>query len=481
MIPVLYNSAGFEDNDEFVTLGKGKLVDVISCKVEEEINGDFSLTMEYPLTGALFEDLKQGGIIGAACPIYANQYVIGTRLYKGLEFFDIYSYDLPIDGVVTFRARHISRRIAESVKCATSFTPTTLFTASDFYPNSGAGTGLNTKFWGVYRVNYPTIPGTPTIQLSAPKSLLTCIYGAEESISALGYEIRAYTSQITVSGNKRLALNFVRQTAIDRGAWIRFGGNMLDLQYTSNSAQAYNALVPYWTDGSGVHHYTTNYVVQPTTPPSGDVVALPYDCTSDFSTQPTSAQMVTLAKEILDSAKPWLPQASLEVDFINNARIEKGSESFYLGDTVSVLWGDAAIEDKRRVVKTDFNVLTETYNSITLGDKEAEFVAVTGDVGSGGETVAQTVNFTTDTKTSAKQTLNSGAATTVTLSIAKTGYTPLALTGFRALNGSDGTYSTLIYFSQARISGATFYATIRNGGSSQAITYIEATVLYKQT
>ena len=43
---------------EFETLGLGVLRDAISVSVTEELNGLFELTIEYPIDGYLFNELK---------------------------------------------------------------------------------------------------------------------------------------------------------------------------------------------------------------------------------------------------------------------------------------------------------------------------------------------------------------------------------------------------------------------------------------
>lgn len=61
MKPRLYpeNETNFESN------GLGPLSDALACTVEENRNGAFELSMEYPVTGVLFDELKHGSIIFA--------------------------------------------------------------------------------------------------------------------------------------------------------------------------------------------------------------------------------------------------------------------------------------------------------------------------------------------------------------------------------------------------------------------------------
>ena len=47
----------------FNTLGLGSMSDVIKCTVVEEINGQFELSMDYPITGRHYKDIQLRRII----------------------------------------------------------------------------------------------------------------------------------------------------------------------------------------------------------------------------------------------------------------------------------------------------------------------------------------------------------------------------------------------------------------------------------
>ena len=51
----------------------------------------------------------------------------------------------------------------------------------------------------------------------------------------------------------------------------------------------------------------------------------------------------------------------------------KDLETVALGDTVHVVYEDLGVNEVKKVVKTDYNVLTETYDSIEIGDKGTGF------------------------------------------------------------------------------------------------------------
>ena len=60
----------------------------------------------------------------------------------------------------------------------------------------------------------------------------------------------------------------------------------------------------------------------------------------------------------------------------------KELETVVLGDTVHVIYEELGVNEQKKVIKTEYNVLTETYDSIEIGDKGKQFVdkaVVSGD------------------------------------------------------------------------------------------------------
>ena len=96
MIPILYPSTetAYENN------GLGRLADAISCTVEEERNGIYELTMEYPVGGRHFGQLLLSNII----------YCRASQDTK-MQAFRIYDVSDAIDGITTIKAQHISYQL----------------------------------------------------------------------------------------------------------------------------------------------------------------------------------------------------------------------------------------------------------------------------------------------------------------------------------------------------------------------------------
>lgn len=458
MIPTLFRS----QNIQFRFLGKGKLAETISCIIHEELNGEYEMTLRYPLTGKRYSDLVAGGTIGAIAPVYTDEYSYYSREE---EFFDIDRIAKPIDGIVEFKANHISRRLAKTV-----FRDSTLpldqmqLVLTHSVPTTIDGLEC-----------YMSGDATGTLTVPIPKSSLSVLIGSENSVVAdFGGDFVFESDKGISTGQNylKLTVHYMEHRGEDRGASIRFGVNMLNVDAEKDTTGAYNAVVPFWDDGNGNITYVSGYIVQPTTPIS-PIIAVPLDLSNDFETQPTNAQMVTLARQHLDTKTPWTGSETIKVDFINGAEIDPHAPDIQLGDTVHVYWGDADIATDLRVVAYDYDVLAERYISLELGTPQKQYVAVTGESyagasggGSGGrEPVVQRF-------TSPSQTLAANAEGHFSIDVSKDGYTPVGIVAIQG-RGNSGLYVTDFYIDG--VNATLWYINPRT--ASRTFTYT-ITVLY---
>ena len=82
MIPILFPV----EIGDCRRLGKGKLTAATRCVIHEELNGDFYLEIDYPVTGEHYQDMIAGGVIGANCPAPMRGQ---TSVGYVLDMFDI--------------------------------------------------------------------------------------------------------------------------------------------------------------------------------------------------------------------------------------------------------------------------------------------------------------------------------------------------------------------------------------------------------
>ena len=442
MIPVLYDGGAIDPR----RLGKGKLSDVISCVVHEELNGDFSMTLQYPITGVHYEEMTIGSSIVVVMPCFnKTDYhpsipVSSERgTIRDIQVFDIYKKSTPLDGVVTFYCQSIAWRLKDIVYYKSTW-KSSLY--NDWLKDSvpvtldGGGIALNNV---QFVVDPPYGSGSSvTYTNSAPKSTLSLFLGDSESVvSSMGWDI-AYTCLVASYATYPLQVRIhplLYGRGRDYGVIIRHGYRLTSVEYTDDSTDTFNAVVPYWDDGNGTKTYVTGYVVQPTTPIT-PIKAVPMDCTQAFQTQPTGAQLAQYAQDWLDANTPWVNVKNITLDFINGSEISGVNATINLGDTVRIYWPAADINIKLRAIAYDYDILAERYNNIELGKQQENFVSVTGIDGGRGASGGSGASLT--------PTLFSDDSTTSSNSLVSTTYT-VAGDGFVIATASvwtDGTSDT---------------------------------------
>lgn len=369
MIPILYN----KDETNFTSNGIGRLRDCISCVVTEERNGIYECDFEYPITGANFDKIQIGNIIGV------------THDDSGdVQPFDIVSYSRPIDGVVTFHAVHISYR--QSYITMTGGTINDLATALAFCKH---GTNLgNDGNPFTYWTDKDSTGYCSAIGI-IPRSVRSVLGGVEGSIlDAYGgeYEWDKWTVRLY---NARGQF---------RDFSIRYGVNMLDYEEDVDTQGTFSKCIPYWTDG-------TNTVVAGVITSNGTTVTnrdecVPLDLSERYETAPTQAQLESAALSYMDTNNTFIPQQSIQVEFVRLQ--DMGEFADYqnllecnLCDTINVIFPDYNASGRFKIVKTVWDVLMDRYDSMELGSLSttlAEALGVTSD--SSSDVVDRYVNKT---------------------------------------------------------------------------------------
>lgn len=371
MIPILYEST----ETEFYSNGIGRLIDCVSCIVTEERNGIYECEFQYPVTGRHFSDIKEGRIIA----------VIHDDL-KDIQPFDIYKHSAPIDGIVTFNAHHISYRLGNVI--IRPFTAASCAGAIGAIPANTVNENPFT-FWTDKAV-------IGDFALTQPKPCREILGGTEGSILDI-YGKGEYKFDKWMV---RLYLN----RGDDNGVEIRYRKNMSDITHEVDTTETYNAVVPFWTNGEETV-WLPEYVVLPSTLPAtlvnlttdegyiidtedGEPIEVPYakvmpsmmDLTDEYEEAPTEEQMRARAQAALD-AEPWVPDESIDVDFIALWQTEEYQnvaplQRVGLCDTVTVIFDEIGVNAKMKVISVEYDVLLERFASMKLGSAKSSFAEV---------------------------------------------------------------------------------------------------------
>lgn len=370
MIPILYEPS----EKQFLTNGIGRLADAVSCVVTEERNGKYELEMEYPVTGRHYSEIKEGTIISAV-----------PSDGKDRQPFVVYEISKPLNGVVTVYAEHISYLLTKSV--AMPFKATT---AADAMAGMkvNAVTQIPFEFWTDSTANGDFENTEPT----SVRSLLGGMAGSVLDVYGGEYEWDKYTVKLH---NHR---------GQDNGVTIRYGKNLTDLKSTTSNAKAFTGIAPF-------ARYTTELGEERVVTLTEKVLwgehrdEFPYDMAvpMDFSDRfesdtPTEEALRKIATEYLSRSQEWEIDTSLKVSFVALWQTDEYKniaplQRVRLCDTVTVVHPELGVDAKLKVVKTEYDVLQERYDSIELGTPQVNFASK---VASGIDDLRAEVNVKTN-------------------------------------------------------------------------------------
>ena len=344
MIPILYGCT----ETQFVSNGIGRLTDCISCIVTEERNGIYEVDFEYPVSGALFDEILPGRII--ACK-HDN---LGD-----VQPFDIVSYSKPINGVVSFHGVHISYRqtsivaVGENINSARS----AFYALEDGIPANPFTYSADNPFAEGYVASFDGVPRSVRQILGGIEGSILDTFGGE-------YKFDKFSVQLMSSRGKY------------RDLVIRYGVNMVEYNEDLDFSDSYSACVPYWT---GTDEYNNPLVI------SGDMVSLdssvmynertqcvPLDMTDRFESKPTKAQLESAARTYLTGNQTYLPSRSIRVDFVKLQDTSEYAEyssimECNLCDYIQVVFPQYDMSGTFKIVKVEYDVLLERYNTVELG------------------------------------------------------------------------------------------------------------------
>ena len=341
MIPIIYE--GNEQN--FTSNGLGRLADAVSCKVIEERNATYELEMTYPVSGIHFDDIQEGRII------------LAQPFDGGLtQPFTIYQISKPLNKLVTIKAQHISYMLSGIV-------------VMPFEANSCVEAIAGVKIYSstTNPFNFSTDKTvTGSYKLEAPRNARNVLGGSQGSI-------------LDVFGKgdfefNRFDVNLKVNRGSDNGVTLRYGKNITNLKNIIDITNVYTGIVPYWADGNG------NILTLPEKVVLSDHVSdYPYkiikevDFSSRWENEPTVEQLRTAAQNYVTNNEGWELRNNLTVSFVALWNTEEYKniaplERVKMCDIVHVGVPKLGVNFTTKVIKTDYDVLQERYNSITLGE-----------------------------------------------------------------------------------------------------------------
>ncbi len=354
----------FESTDiDFSTNGLGSLPDAESCVVVEEINGEYELEMDYPITGRNYDLIEFRRLIFTE-----------PNPYSRPQPFRIYAISKPINGIVTINAEHISYDM--------SGYPVSPFSASNVVT---ALNSLKTHTTVKCPFNFWTDKATEAnMSLTKPYSMRSILGGIEGSILDTyrgEYEFDCFT------------VKFRTNRGTNRDVSIRYGKNLTDLRQEENCNNVYTAIYPYWySDQDGLIELDEKLV---TVEGSYNYVrALTVDFSSIFDYPPTQEELRSAAQIYISTHDIGVPKVSLTVSFVQLSESEEYREyslleRVELGDIVNVEFPKLKVSATAECISTKYDSLSKRYISIELGHAKSDLSTTISEQGKAIEDTAE--------------------------------------------------------------------------------------------
>ena len=361
MIPKLYESTEMDFNSN----GLGSLPDAISCKVTEERNGCYELEMEYPVGGLHYDLIENNRII------YAK-----PNETSDPQPFDIKEITPSMDKMTaTIYAQHVRYRM--------NGIPVSPFSAQGIN-DALAGLKQNSLIKHPFTFYTDIVNGSSKFNVGLPETLGSLLGGKKGSILD------------TFSGSAGCEYEFDRfnvklhaHRGTDSGVSIRYAKNLTGCKMESSIESVYTGVLAYWQkkgeDKEELLSSDIQYITNHTSYPREYIYML--DCSSDFEDTPTVEQLNAKALNYAVNNRIGEPSVNVDVSFIPLWGTEEYKaiaplERVCLCDTVTVRFDLLGVNVKAIVNKTVYDVLSEKYESISIGSAKSKL----------GETIKQEVH-----------------------------------------------------------------------------------------
>ena len=366
MIPKLYESTEMDFNSN----GLGSLPDAISCKVTEEKNGCYELEMEYPVGGLHYDLIENNRIIYA----------------KPNETSDPQPFD--VKEITPSMNKMTATIYAQHVRYRMNGIPVSPFSAQGIN-DALAGLKQNSLIKHPFTFYTDIVNGSSKFNVGLPGTLGSLLGGTKGSILD------------TFSGSAGCEYEFDRfnvklhaHRGTDSGVSIRYAKNLTGCKMESSIESVYTGVLAYWQKKEeGKEELLSSdiqYITNHTSYPREYIYML--DCSSDFEDTPTVEQLNAKALNYAVNNRIGEPSVSVDVSFIPLWGTEEYKaiaplERVCLCDTVTVRFELLGVNVKAIVNKTVYDVLSEKYESISIGSAKSKL----------GETIKQEVHNQAET------------------------------------------------------------------------------------
>ena len=347
------------------TNGLGRLNDCVELLVTEHLNGQYTATMKYPVSGIHFNEIELQGII----KLSANQ-------FDEPQLFRIVNVSKPLNGIVEYELNHITYDL--------SYTSVAPFT-SDYVRPTLAALWDNMTGGKSFSISTDINDSTHRIHKFKNEKPQSCraLFGGQEG------------SLIDIFGGEyhydNLKVELLAKRGADHGVKIKYGKNLTDITQDETNENVYTHVIPYAQDSN------KNTII-------GDTITLfnvaeskmrilNLDLSDKFQGENGEETKITV-KDVNREAHYYVernnltePRVSLDVSFLDLSQtVEYANiaplETVSLGDTVYVDYPTLGVSAKARVIEYEWDSLRERYNSVEIGDAKARLSTTIAEIDS---------------------------------------------------------------------------------------------------
>ena len=324
----------------------------LSCVVTEELNGIYELDFTVNVNDRHYADLKNSGLVKVTVGDGSEQ------------IFRIYKIDEPINMISSVHCQHITYDLSKVV--VKPFTATGAVNIKNQLVSNMLGSYPFSTWTDITNT-------TSTFTNDIPRYFRECLGGYEGSVlDVLRPEYE--WDNLTVKLHAR--------RGSDNGVRISYGKNLIDYSQEQNNENVYDGVYGYAVVDEVTYKADSYYNKTGATYPR----ILNVDFSSDYESGqvPTSAELLQKATTYAQNNSIEVPSINIKIDFIPLWQTEEYKnilplERVSLGDTVHVYFDKLNVEASSRVIKTEWNVLTNKYDSIELGDAKANLNTIIND------------------------------------------------------------------------------------------------------
>lgn len=340
----------YENNDiQCQNIGLGVLTDVINARAIRTLTYQDEVEFSYPVNGINFNLIQEGRKIKAKRA--ENKLPQQYRIYRITE---------PMNGIVKIYAQHISYDLSGiSVQPYDSGEAINATTAISNILNNAV---ISHDFTSLGS----TVTGQKVLYSGTPRSIRSWL-GTDE-----GGILDLYGGELIFDNYK---IKHVAQIGSNNGVTLRYGKNITDFEKDRKIDTLYTHIYPYAIDGSGAYHEVTGKIIPITNAVSyGTPKILNLDLSREFERNEiiTDSKLIAKAQDYATKNSLISLNQNIKISFIALWQTEEYKNITYLervslGDTVKVIYEPYNTEVEARVIKTDYDIIREKYNSIEIG------------------------------------------------------------------------------------------------------------------